>query len=189
VNADDGSKMVFSQSDGSAGTARKIFLKQVIDPHGNAVTLTYDASLRVVAIADAIGQVTTVTYAHPTDIYKITKVTDPFGRFATFQYDAAKRLEKITDVIGITSQFTYEGASDFINGLITPYGTKTFIKAESGTTRSLDTIHQDGNRERVEFNQSTTLGTPGSDVAATVPAGMPKWRPHGHAGRQCAAPL
>lgn len=175
MNADDGSKMIFSQSDGSAGTLRRVFLKQVVDPQGNAVTLTYDANLRVVAIADAIGQVTTLTYAHPTDIYRITKVTDPFGRFATFEYDLSNRLNKITDVIGITSEFTYGGASDFINGLITPYGTKTFIKAESGTTRSLDTIHQDGNRERVEFNQSTTLGTPDSVPPATVPAGMPTW--------------
>jgi YD repeat-containing protein len=48
-----------------------------VDPQGNAVTLTYDASLRLVAVADAIGQVTTLAYTHPTDIYKITKVTDP----------------------------------------------------------------------------------------------------------------
>lgn len=175
MNMDNGAKLIFSQSDGSTGTSRRVFLKQVVDPQGNAVTLTYDANLRVVAVADAIGQVTTLTYEYPTDIYRITKVTDPFGRFATFEYDTASRLKKITDEIGITSEFTYEGASDFINGLITPYGTKTFIKAESGTTRSLDTIHQDGNRERVEFNQSTTLGVQDSEPAATVPAGMPTW--------------
>jgi RHS repeat-associated protein len=170
MNAGDGSKMIFSQSDGSAGTARKIFLKQIVDPQGNAVTLTYDASLRLVAVADAIGQVTTLAYTHPTDIYKITKVTDPFGRFATFEYDASNRLVKIIDVIGIVSQFTYQGASDFINGLITPYGTKTFIKAEGDTSRSLDTVHQDGNQERVEFQQDAALE---NDPAATVPVGMP----------------
>lgn len=175
MNMDNGSKLIFSQSDGSTGTSRRVFLKQFVDPQGNTVTLTYDANLRVVAVADAIGQVSTLEYTHPTDIYRITKVTDPFGRFATFEYDTSMRLKKITDVIGLTSEFTYEGASDFINGLITPYGTKTFIKGESGTTRSLDTIHQDGNRERVEFNQSTTLGTPDSEPAATVPAGMPTW--------------
>ena len=83
----------------------------MIDPFGNAVTLTYDANLRLVAITDAIGQVTTITYEHPTDIYKITKVTDPFGRFAAFEYDASSRLTNITDVIGLTSEFTYEATA------------------------------------------------------------------------------
>ena len=98
----DGTKKIFSQSDGSIGNyARKIFLTQLIDPFGNAVSLTYDANLRLVTITDAIGQVTTISYEHPTDIFKITKVTDPFGRFATFDYDASDRLIKITDVIGL----------------------------------------------------------------------------------------
>jgi RHS repeat-associated protein len=94
----DGSKLLFSQSDGSVGTVRKIFLTQVVDVFGNALTLTYDSFLRVVAITDAIGQVTTLDYGLPfmalggsqhvdSDAYKITKVTDPFGRFATFDYN------------------------------------------------------------------------------------------------------
>jgi len=168
----DGSKLIFSQSDGSSGTSRKIFLKQIIDPAGNAVTLTYDVNLRIVAVSDAIGQVSTLSYQHPTDIYKITKVTDPFGRFATFDYDASNRLTKITDVIGLTSQFVYEGASDFINALVTPYGTTAFTKGESGTTRSLETLYPDGQRERVEFNQDSHPGVPGSDPAASVPTGV-----------------
>jgi RHS repeat-associated protein len=168
----DGSKLIFGQSDGSSGTSRKIFLKQIINPAGQAVSLTYDVNLRIVAVADAIGQVTTLAYELPTDIYKITKVTDPFGRFATFDYDASGRLTKITDVIGLTSQFTYDGASDFINALTTPYGTTAFTKGESGTTRSLETLYPDGNRERVEFNQSPNLGIPNSDAPMSVPTGM-----------------
>ena len=107
----DGTRKVFSQSDGSIGTSRKIFLSQLIDPYGNAVSLSYDANLRVVTITDAIGQVTTISYDHLTDIHKITKVTDPFGRSATFGYDAQGRLITITDVIGITSQFTYDATA------------------------------------------------------------------------------
>jgi RHS repeat-associated protein len=168
----DGSKVVFSQSDGSSGTSRKIFLKQIIDSAGNAVALTYDANLRIVAVADAIGQVTTLSYEHPTDLYKITKVTDPFGRFATFDYDASNRLTKITDVIGLTSEFAYEGASDFISALITPYGTTAFTRGGSGTTRSLETLYPDGQKERVEFNQSSNLGIPNSDPPASVPTGV-----------------
>jgi YD repeat-containing protein len=69
----DGSKLIFSQSDGSIGTSRKIFLTQIVDPFGNAVTLSYDANLRLAAITDAIGQVTTLTYGNTNDIYKITR--------------------------------------------------------------------------------------------------------------------
>jgi RHS repeat-associated protein len=168
----DGSKEIFGQSDGSAGTSRKVFLTQLIDPFGNAVTITYDSNFRIVATTDAIGQVSTISYTNPNDIYKITKITDPFGRFATFDYDAFGRLVKITDVIGITSQFNYESTGDFINSLVTPYGTTAFTTGGSGTTVWLETLYPNGERDRVEFNQSTDLGTPVSVPAASVPAGM-----------------
>jgi RHS repeat-associated protein len=166
----EGTRTIFSQADNTVGTSRKIFLTQVIDPFGNTVSVTYDNQFRVVAITDAIGQVTTLAYDHPTDIHKITKVTDPFGRFATFDYNASNLLSKITDVIGIASEFTYEG--DFITKLTTPYGVTKFTKSENGTIRSLEILYPDGNRERVEFNQSTDLGIPGSDPPQSVPRGM-----------------
>lgn len=166
MRARDGSKLIFSQSDSSAGTARKIFLTQILDPFGNAVTLTYDANLRVTALTDAIGQVTTLSYelGGPDQMFLITRVTDPFGRFATFEYDVARRLVKITDVIGLTSQFTYEGTGDFINSLITPYGTNSFTQGGTNTTRWLETQYPDGSRDRVEYNQEITA------FAATDPA-------------------
>ncbi len=168
----DGSKLVFGQSDGSTGTSRKIFLTQVVDPFGNAATLSYDGSLRLVAIADAIGQVTTLSYGLTNDTYKITQVTDPFGRFASFSYDSLGRLTNITDVIGLTSSFTYPANGDFINSLITPYGTNSFTQGGAGTTRFLETVYPDGSRDRVEFNQSAGLGIPDSDPLASVPQGM-----------------
>jgi len=101
----DGAQLIFSQSDGSVGSSRRVFLSQVIDPQGNAVSLAYDGLLRLASITDAIGQVTTIrhglpgtnlfsqnsctgntNYFLPPDPYKITKVTDPFGRSATFTY-------------------------------------------------------------------------------------------------------
>ena len=169
----DGSKLIFSQSDGSAGTSRKIFLTQILDPFGNAVTLTYDANLRVAAITDAIGQVTTLSYelGGPDHMFLITRVTDPFGRFATFEYDVARRLKKITDVIGLTSQFTYEGSGDFINSLITPYGTNSFTRGGAGTTRWLETAYPDGSRDRVEYNQTITA-IAFTDPASTALTGM-----------------
>lgn len=168
----DGSKMIFSRSDGASGTSRKIFLTQVIDRFGNAVTLNYDASLRLTNMVDAIGQATTLSYSHATDSLKITRVTDPFGRFAEFQYDSSGRLTNITDVIGIKSRFIYEGAGDFIQALVTPYGTTSFTRGSSGSTRWLETLHPDGSKERVEFNQGSNLGVPFSEPVSQVPQGI-----------------
>ena len=123
----DGSKKIFGPDIHALGLA----LKQVVDPAGNAVTLTYGAH-GLVAITDAIGQVTTISYGYPPDnptnfFNLITKVTDPFGRFATFDYaskgiplgpdpfcegyqlySTLEFLTNITDVLGLQSQFRYE---------------------------------------------------------------------------------
>ena len=132
----DGSKFIFSQSDGSIGTSRNIFLSQMIDAQGNALTLTYGANLLLTAITDAIGQVTSFTYGVPAndalglaaDPYKLTQVTDPFGRAAVINYEPVLVAEtftyvngmlvnttpiytwdlaSVTDVIGMTSQVSY----------------------------------------------------------------------------------
>ena len=50
MTSGEGSRLVFSQPDGSIGTSRKVFLTQILDRFGNALTLTYDASLRIVAL-------------------------------------------------------------------------------------------------------------------------------------------
>jgi RHS repeat-associated protein len=170
--SDDGTRKIFDRSDGGA-TTRRCFLTQIIDPAGNSVTLTYDDDLRITAITDAIGRRTTPAYANAADRFKITSVTDPFGRSATFGYNAAGQLSSITDVIGLVSEFGYESSDgDFITTLTTPYGVTRFTKGENGTTRSLEISYPDGERERVEFNQSEGLGIPQSDPPATVPAGM-----------------
>ena len=149
----DGSVEVYAQPDGAMTYPRKVFLTRSVDPQGNAVNLTYDVNLRLVAITDAIGQVTTLAYEMATDPFKITKVTDPFGRFATFAYDASGRLSQITDVIGITSAFQY-GAGDFLNSLTTPYGTTTFRMTEQGRSRSLEATDPLGGTERLEVPRS-----------------------------------
>ena len=122
--------------------------------------LTYDESLRLVAITDAIGQVTTLSYELPADPLKITKVTDPFGRFATFGYDATGRLNRITDVIGITSSFDY-GTGDFLKSLTTPYGTTTFRMAEEGRRRWIEATDPLGGTERLEYLELAGDGVTG----------------------------
>lgn len=145
----DGSVDVYAQPDGTLAFPRKVFLTRSVDPQGNALSLTYDSSLRLVAITDAMGQVSTLTYGLASDPLKITRVTDPFGRYASFDYDTAGRLARITDVIGIHSSFEY-GAADFIKSLTTPYGTTTFRTAEAGRLRWLEASDPLGGTERLE---------------------------------------
>jgi RHS repeat-associated protein len=168
----DGSRKVFARSDGSIGFTRKIFLTEVIDSSGNAVSLAYDDNLRLITITDAIGQMTTLSYEHPTDFFKITKVTDPFGRFANFAYDRFDRLMSITDVMNLRSEFAYDDVGDFITTLATPYGVTTFTKFEDGTRRVLETTYADGNRDRVEYVQAAVLSVPFADPWDKVPVGM-----------------
>ena len=183
----DGSKKIFGRR---AATA-SVLLTQVVDPAGNAVTLTHDEDLRLVALTDAIGQVTTISYENPTNDAIITKVTDPFGRFATFDYTAVifkitnccptnvieinvPMLSKITDVLGLESRFLIVN-DGHIPQMITPYGATTFFAGQGGgpsqTTRFVESRYPDGSRDRVEFNQNTN-SIAFSDPPGRVPQGM-----------------
>jgi RHS repeat-associated protein len=170
----DGSKEIYDVPDGASAFPRKVFLSRVVDPMGNGISFSYDSSLRLIAVTDAIGQVTTLSYTLSADPLKITKVTDPFGRFAMFDYNASAQLMKITDTAGITSQFGY-GNGDFINTLTTPYGDTTFTYGDTanggatGTTRWLEVVDPSGAHERTEYRDAA----PGiADSEPIAPTGM-----------------
>ena len=149
----DGSKQVFNLSDGSSSFPRKIFMTQVIDPAGNAVTIGYDTSFRIITLADALGYVTTLSYELPGDPLKITKVTDPFHPSAIFNYTNGQ-LTRITDPVGIQSQFSYQSGTDFINALTTPYGASNFTTGVNGTNRWVEMTDPRGGIERVEYKDA-----------------------------------
>ena len=130
----DGSKEIFALSNGAASYPRRIFMTQIIDPAGNAVSIGYDASFRVTTITDALSQVTNISYELPGDSLKVTKVSDPFGRFATFEYTNGL-LTRITDEIGIQSQFTYTAGTDSMETVTTPYGTTLFASGQTATNK------------------------------------------------------
>jgi len=166
----DGSKQVFNLSDGSISYPRKIFITQVVDPAGNAVTIGYDASFRITTLTDALGQVTTLSYELLDDPLKITKVIEPFstGRFATFAYTNGQ-LTAITDEIGIQSQFHYATGTTFIDSLTTPYGTTNFATGGSGINQWIEMTDSLGGKERVEYRDNA----PGINASeAVAPAGM-----------------
>jgi YD repeat-containing protein len=129
----DGSVEVYAQSDGATAFPRRVFLSQVIDPQGNAVTLNYDGTGRLASLTDATGRHTTFSYDSPGRPLLISKITDPFGRSARLAYDDLCRLVSITDVIGLVSSFTYD-ANWLVNAMTTPYGTMTFAYTAPGTS-------------------------------------------------------
>jgi len=179
----DGTKKIFSLADSLGGNFRRVFMTAIVDPQGNAVHISYDGTFRVVAITDAIGQVTTLSYENPSDQLKITRVSDPFGRKAIFRYDAEGRLTSITDCIGLVSQFNYGPSApaplptnslpgDFIQALTTPYGTTIFACGELGRSRWLEATYPNGEKERLEYSEAALGGTYFQDPGANLPLDM-----------------
>jgi RHS repeat-associated protein len=174
----DGSFEQFNQALGS-----QFFMTAVGDPAGNRVTLTYDGQMRIVAITDAVGQVSTISYGLSGSPLLVTQITDPFGRSASFTYNASGQLAAVTDVLGITSNYTYGQGTDpdFINTLTTPYGSTTFTYGDSstnsslGSTRFLKTVDPLNRTSYVEFDQQVDAGDSIGGVPknlSLVPAGM-----------------
>ncbi len=177
----DGSKDVYARAVGTYGPARKIFLTKVIDPQGNAVTLTYDTQAayasRISTITDATGLVTTLSYTEGGWPYLITRVTDPFGRSANFTYETTAgdmRLMAISDTLNIRSSFEYNSSGQ-VNALVTPYGrTKFSFGNNNGTTglvRWVQAVDAQGDTERLEYHNSASVtGSPAWLTSPTVPS-------------------
>jgi RHS repeat-associated protein len=151
----DGSFETYGQASGN-----QFFMTAIGDKAGNTVTIAYDATMRITAITDAIGQLTTLTYGVAGSPLLVTQITDPFGRSASFTYNASGLLSSITDVLGITSSYTYGQGSDpdFINTLTTPYGSTSFTYGDIntnpalGSTRFVKTTDPLGRTSYVEFD-------------------------------------
>ena len=173
----DGSIEVYSHSDGSTSYPRNVFLSQVIDPQGNALTLTYDSLERLTALTDATGRQTTFAYGAAGRPLLVNRITDPFGRSAVLAYDTSGRLTSITDVLGLTSSFAYD-ANSLVDAMTTPYGTTSFAYTAPGTSappRFVQVTDPLGLNEREEWLEPppTNPEIPDSDPASTVPQGMP----------------
>jgi RHS repeat-associated protein len=175
----------FEQFDQALGN--QFFMTAMSDVAGNIVTLTYDAQMRIVAITDAIGQVSTLSYGLSGSPLVVTQITDPFGRSASFTYNASGLLASITDVLGITSSYSYGQGTDpnFINTLTTPYGSTSFTYGDSstnpalGNTRFLNTTDPLMRTSHVEYSSGSGSPAPADynpDTfainTAFVPSGM-----------------
>ncbi len=168
----DGSKEIYTQTNGGTTTARNIFLSQVVNSYGNGATLNYGQGtylLRLVSVTDATGAGSLSFSYRSDDPFKIASVTakatasDP-GRTAKFNYatdsSGVLRLTASTDPVGLVSSFASTG--DFINALTTPYGTTTFTTGNLSSTSGYSASGFDyylqaqdplGQKERVEFRE------------------------------------
>ena len=169
----DGSKWVYGYSDGRVAKPRRVFLTAIVDPHGNAVNLTYDVQNRLKTIVDAAGGVTELFYEQVQAPLLITRVTNPAGQSANFAFNGDGRLSGITDSGGLTSTFEYASSTsaDFISLMNTPYGATAFEFGEdtSKMRRWLTVTDPLQQKERFEFYHQA----PGVAVTAPVaPSGF-----------------
>lgn len=166
----DGSVRIYAQSD--ATSPSRFYLTEIVDPQGNAVSVQYDANLRITGIIDALGQTTNLSYTPqagdnvPTDTNKIRSITDPFGRTALFKYTTSGQLFQIIDPEGIVSEFSYT-SGDLVDAFTTPYGTWTInwgtVPNTTGNVNGLflEVTDPYGDKERVEqFDANTTQYNP-----------------------------
>ncbi len=176
---------VYGQPDGGLPGQRRVFLTERRDARGQALTFTWDAQARLVAVTDALGQVTTLAYDDGADPLRLTGVTDPFGRTATFTYTGAGQLASVTDTLGLTSTFGYQ-AEDFIGTLTTPYGTTSFRherdRAGFVNDPMIEATDPLGGVAHLEYHFATP------ELAAAVPAGCSEV-PTGFAAHNAALDL
>ncbi|MBL8140839.1 MAG: hypothetical protein JNM38_07020 [Acidobacteria bacterium] len=171
----DGGVEIYGLADTAPAGERRVFLTEIRDAAGLSVTLTYDSQYRLVAVTDALGQVSTLSYELPGDPLKITAFADPFGRVATLAYSSRGQLTSLTDMIGMRSEFTYDDG-DFIATLTTPYGTTRFTHetADPANHPWIQAIDPLGYVHRLEYHITTTA-VPATVPTGEVPTGFEAW--------------
>jgi len=122
-----------------AGNFNYFFLTQIVDAHGNYVSLNYDTitdpadpEVKLRSLVDADGNTFTLNYDHGTDPTLVTSVSSTVAGTAVLAYDDAIHLTDITDTAGVKSEFSYDG-SGWPLTLVTPYGTTEFALTDGGS--------------------------------------------------------
>jgi YD repeat-containing protein len=97
----DGSQRIFN----SAGlpTAQ-------IDPNGNQVTISHDASNRITQVTDAAVRVLTFNYATPGFPNLVSSMRDSVGTIASYTYDSLGHLASVTYADGSAINYNSDGA-------------------------------------------------------------------------------
>jgi RHS repeat-associated protein len=152
-------------------------LTKVIDPFGRFATFDYAPTIIDWHYTATAGCPTPGIAAQPIRVWWLDSVTDVLGLASQFHYLDTNILVACATcpTNGTTTCATNNYSVPFIDALLTPYGTTTFISGEGAVTnggnmRFAEVHYPDGSRERVEFNQADLIDS--SDPAATVPKGM-----------------
>jgi YD repeat-containing protein len=146
----DGGKHVFARFDTATIAPRRVFLSEIVDPAGNALSLHYDDQLRLRTLVDAAGRTTRLSYGDPDHPLRVTLLTDPFGRSSILHYLVSGQLGSSTDASAATSSFTYDDAG-LIDTMTTSYGTTWFRHGvDAAHTRFLEIVDPMGLTERIE---------------------------------------
>jgi YD repeat-containing protein len=118
----DGHKDYYEAADRAWGL-RRIVLTRRQDKDGVEAKFGWDARLRLVAVTDAAGKVTSLAYEDK-DPLLLTKVTDPSGKITKFQYDPQGHLVEVLNPEGVSTTFTYGPtvkdqnlSKDFLNSM------------------------------------------------------------------------
>lgn len=98
----NGEQRVF---DGTSGN-----LLSIVDPNGNTTQLSYDASYRLVVVADPASRHLYFSYASATS-YLVTSVTSDVGISLSYSYDNQGRLSQYTKPDNTTVSFQYNDAN------------------------------------------------------------------------------
>jgi YD repeat-containing protein len=154
------------------GSSQYVFLTAMTDPQGNSITFTYDPYHRLLAVTDAAGGTSKLSYQQndptvPATYYLVQSITSPYGGTASFAYDSSYQLTSITDPVGITSEFTYVTSpgtnGDYIGTLTTPYGNTNFLLKQIGDDYSdfaLIVTDPLGATREIEFTDDLALQEP-----------------------------
>jgi RHS repeat-associated protein len=90
---------------------------------GSSVTLNYDATGKLIAIADAANR-PAVTFAYDTNSH-ITSATDITGRIITYDYDSYGNLTTVSNSQTVTSTYNYDLTEKPLFSVPCHYGTFT----------------------------------------------------------------
>jgi len=105
---------------------------------------TYDASGRLMSIADRAGLTQTLVYAASGTL---TSVTDPFGRQLNFSYDAQNRLTQMVDPSGATYGYAYDVNNNLVSVTYPDGGIRKYVYENASYPNALTgLIDENGSR-------------------------------------------
>jgi RHS repeat-associated protein len=129
----------------------------IASPNGRTLTFRYDSGGRVGQVVDVLGRIVNYRYDN---LNRLVSVADPSGGVTEYTYDAAGRMETLKDARGIVFlRNEYDGNNRVWRQTQADNTTFTFLYTLDGNNRVTETQLTDprGNVQRFSFNTSGYL--------------------------------